>query len=146
MEPDLGAASVHARPGHGGRAHPGGAVGGRAQRLSVAGAGHHGRLSGEDGGCSPPGMGAWRSDAARAAAPAAGGQPAASSEPCEEGAVGCADHGTLPARGGPIKHARLVAYEGDRVTMLYRSRHEEADGGLPSLQRMTLPVADFLKR
>jgi hypothetical protein len=49
-------------------------------------------------------------------------------------------------RGGPIKHARLVAYEGDRVTMLYRSRHEEADGGSPSLHRMSLPVADFFQR
>src|SRR5499427_10754356 len=33
-------------------------------------------------------------------------------------------------RGGPIKNARLVAYDGDR----------------PGLQRMTLPVADFLQR
>jgi hypothetical protein len=49
-------------------------------------------------------------------------------------------------RGGPIKNARLVAYDGDRVTLLYRSRHEEADGGSPSSQRMTLPVADFLQR
>jgi hypothetical protein len=49
-------------------------------------------------------------------------------------------------RGGPIKHARLVAFDGDRVTFLHRARQEEADGGSPSLQRMTLPVADFLQR
>jgi hypothetical protein len=49
-------------------------------------------------------------------------------------------------RGGPMKNARLVAYEGDRVTLRYRSRHEEANGGRPSSQRMTLPVADFLQR
>jgi hypothetical protein len=49
-------------------------------------------------------------------------------------------------RGGPIKNARLVACDGDRVTFLSRAHHEEADGGRPSPQRMTLPVADFLQR
>jgi hypothetical protein len=49
-------------------------------------------------------------------------------------------------RGGPIKNARLVAYDGDRVTFLYRARSEESAGGSPALQRMTLPVADFLQR
>jgi hypothetical protein len=49
-------------------------------------------------------------------------------------------------RGGPIKHARLVAWEGDRVTFTYRARQEEADAGPASPQRMTLPVADFLRR
>jgi hypothetical protein len=49
-------------------------------------------------------------------------------------------------RGGPIKNARLVAYDGDRVTFRHRARQEEADGGSPTLQRMTLPVADFLQR
>jgi len=49
-------------------------------------------------------------------------------------------------RGGPIKNARLVAYDGDRVTFTYRARQEEADAGSASLQRMTLPVADFLQR
>ena len=32
-------------------------------------------------------------------------------------------------RGGPIKNARLVAYDGDRVTFTCRARQEEADGG-----------------
>jgi hypothetical protein len=49
-------------------------------------------------------------------------------------------------RGGPIKNARLVAYDGDRVTFTYRARHEETDAGPASPRRMTLPVADFLQR
>jgi hypothetical protein len=49
-------------------------------------------------------------------------------------------------RGGPIKHARLVADDGARVTFLHRARQEEADGGRASAQRMTFPVADFLQR
>jgi hypothetical protein len=49
-------------------------------------------------------------------------------------------------RGGPLKNARLVAYDGARVTFTYRARQEEADVGPASPQRMTLPVADFLQR
>jgi hypothetical protein len=49
-------------------------------------------------------------------------------------------------RGGPIKNARLVAYDGDRVTFTYRARQEETDAGAASPPRMTLPVADFLQR
>jgi len=49
-------------------------------------------------------------------------------------------------RGGPLKNARLVAYDGVRVTFTYRTRQEEADAGPASPQRMTLPVADFLQR
>jgi Putative transposase/Transposase zinc-binding domain len=49
-------------------------------------------------------------------------------------------------RGGPIKNARLVAYDGDRVTFTYRARQEAGDAGPASPQRMTLPVADFLQR
>jgi len=49
-------------------------------------------------------------------------------------------------RGGPIKNGRLVAYDGARVTFTYRARQEEADSARPGLQRMTLPVADFLQR
>ena len=49
-------------------------------------------------------------------------------------------------RGGPIKNARLMAYDGDRVTFTYRARQEEADAASASPQRMTLPVADFLQR
>src|SRR5499427_7406433 len=32
-------------------------------------------------------------------------------------------------RGGPLKNARLVAYDGARVTFTYRARQEEADAG-----------------
>jgi Putative transposase/Transposase zinc-binding domain len=49
-------------------------------------------------------------------------------------------------RGGPLKNARLVAYDGERVTFTYRARQEEADAGPASPQQMTLPVADFLQR
>jgi hypothetical protein len=49
-------------------------------------------------------------------------------------------------RGGPIKNARLMAWDGARVTFTCRARHEEADGGSPAPQRMTLSVADFLQR
>src|SRR5438093_1611262 len=49
-------------------------------------------------------------------------------------------------RGGPMKNARLVAYDGARVTFTCRARPEEADGGRASPQRMTLSVADFLQR
>jgi hypothetical protein len=49
-------------------------------------------------------------------------------------------------RGGPLKNARLVACDGDRVTFTCRARSEEADGGGPSAQRITLSVTDFLQR
>jgi hypothetical protein len=49
-------------------------------------------------------------------------------------------------RGGPIKHARLVACHGDCVTFTYRARHEEPPGGDGAIQRMTLSRADFLQR
>jgi hypothetical protein len=49
-------------------------------------------------------------------------------------------------RGGPIKNARLMAWDGERVTFTYRARQEEADAGPTSPPRMTLPVADFLQR
>src|SRR5215475_9428228 len=45
-------------------------------------------------------------------------------------------------RGGPIKNARLVAFDGARVTFTYRTRQE----GTAAPQRITLPVADFLQR
>ena len=45
-------------------------------------------------------------------------------------------------RGGPIKNARLVAFDGDRVTLLHRARHERR----ATSQRMTLSVVDFLQR
>ena len=49
-------------------------------------------------------------------------------------------------RGGPIKNARLVAYDGAHGTSPSRARQEEADTGPASPQRMTLLVADFLQR
>jgi putative transposase len=49
-------------------------------------------------------------------------------------------------RGGPLKNARLVAYDGARVTFTCRARQEEADGATPVAQRLTLSIADFLQR
>jgi len=49
-------------------------------------------------------------------------------------------------RGGPIKKARLVAYDGERVTCLHRAGQQETAAGTASPQRMTLSVADFLQR
>ena len=49
-------------------------------------------------------------------------------------------------RGGPIKNARLVAFDGARVTFTCRARQEEADGANPAAQRLTVSVADFLQR
>jgi hypothetical protein len=49
-------------------------------------------------------------------------------------------------RGGPIKNARLVACDGERVTFTCRPRQEEADGAHPAAQRLTLSIADFLQR
>jgi len=49
-------------------------------------------------------------------------------------------------RGGPLKNARLVAYDGERVTFTCRARREESADDRPAAPRMTLPVADFLQR
>jgi len=49
-------------------------------------------------------------------------------------------------RGGPIKNARLVAWDGACVTLRHRARHEEGTGGRPAPQKRTLSVADFLQR
>ena len=49
-------------------------------------------------------------------------------------------------RGGPIKNARLVAWDGDCVTFTYRAHAAESASGATLWQRMTLPVADFLQR
>jgi hypothetical protein len=49
-------------------------------------------------------------------------------------------------RGGPLKNARLVAYDGEHVTFMCRPRPEEADGAWSSAPRITLAVADFLQR
>src|SRR2546426_172381 len=49
-------------------------------------------------------------------------------------------------RGGPIKNARLVAWDGACVTFLHRARHEGPGSGGAARQHMRLPVADFLQR
>jgi hypothetical protein len=49
-------------------------------------------------------------------------------------------------RGGPIKNARLVAWDGERVTFTYRASTEGALASTAPRQRMTLPIGDFLQR
>jgi putative transposase/transposase-like zinc-binding protein len=49
-------------------------------------------------------------------------------------------------RGGPIKNARLVAYDGARITFTCRARAEAPPSGSPLRQRMTLSTGDFLQR
>jgi Putative transposase/Transposase zinc-binding domain len=49
-------------------------------------------------------------------------------------------------RGGPIKNARLVAWDGAYVTFTYRAPGAESASGAPLRQRMTLPGAAFLQR
>ena len=49
-------------------------------------------------------------------------------------------------RGGPLKHARLVAWDGARVTFTYRPRAEESAAGGSARARMTLSREDFLQR
>jgi hypothetical protein len=49
-------------------------------------------------------------------------------------------------RGGPLKNARLVAWDGARVTFTCRARQQEGDGARAASQHLTLPVADFLQR
>lgn len=49
-------------------------------------------------------------------------------------------------RGGPIKNARLVAWDGDHVTFAYQERHGGSRGEGTSHQRMTLSSTEFLQR
>jgi len=49
-------------------------------------------------------------------------------------------------RGGPIKNARLVTWDGAGVTFTYRAHAAEPASGATRRQRMTLPVAAFLQR
>jgi len=49
-------------------------------------------------------------------------------------------------RGGPLKNARLVAWDGDRVTFTYRARLEAQGSGAAPRSSMTLSSADFLQR
>ena len=49
-------------------------------------------------------------------------------------------------RGGPSKNARLMAYDGDRVTVPSRARQEEANAEAAAPPRMPWPVAAFLPR
>jgi hypothetical protein len=49
-------------------------------------------------------------------------------------------------RGGPLKNARLIAWDGARVTFTCRTRPQTGDGPRAASQAITLPVADFLQR
>jgi len=49
-------------------------------------------------------------------------------------------------RGGPIKNARLVAWDGEHVIFTYRARAEGQASGTAPRSRMTLARTDFLQR
>jgi hypothetical protein len=49
-------------------------------------------------------------------------------------------------RGGPIKNARLVGWDGERITFTYRASAEGALAVGAPRQRMTLSRGDFLRR
>ena len=49
-------------------------------------------------------------------------------------------------RGGPLKNARLVAWDGAHVTFTYRTRAQEYTSGGSARSRMTLSREDFLQR
>src|SRR5215831_3381496 len=49
-------------------------------------------------------------------------------------------------RGGPIKNARLVAFDGERVTCTYRASAAVLASGAAPGARMTLSNTDFLQR
>jgi len=49
-------------------------------------------------------------------------------------------------RGGPIKNARLVAWDGEHVTFTYRPRAQESASGGSARSRMTLSREAFLQR
>ena len=158
LESDLGAASASPLPGHGGWADPGGAVGGGTPRISPAGTGGDGRLSGEDGGGDPADLCPWRVGPAESMPPQQLlnllnrlGHPTKTRwnvrimERYRHGA-GVVTSLARSRRGGPLKTARLVADDGACVTFTSRARQEEADVGPASPHQMTLPVAAFLQR
>jgi hypothetical protein len=60
--------------------------------------------------------------------------------------VGVVTYLARSLRGGPLPNARLVAWDGDRVTFICRARPEAADSSRRSSQRLTLAVPDFLQR
>ena len=49
-------------------------------------------------------------------------------------------------RGGPIKNGRLEGFDGHAVTFRYSDLQDRNAGGRPTTKRMTLPVAEFLRR
>jgi hypothetical protein len=49
-------------------------------------------------------------------------------------------------RGGPLKNGRLERFDGREVTFRYGDLRERDSEGRPTTKRMTLPVAEFLRR
>jgi hypothetical protein len=49
-------------------------------------------------------------------------------------------------RGGPLKNARVVAWDGACVTFLPRARHADPPSGGAARQRLRVPGAAFLQR
>jgi hypothetical protein len=49
-------------------------------------------------------------------------------------------------RGGPIKNARLISFNGHEVTFRYQNNHDTPAGGKGAQTPMTLPLGDFIQR
>src|SRR5262249_17316630 len=145
-EPDAGGASPRAWPRDGGWAAPSGAGGRGAPWVAPPGPRGDGRLSGEDGGREPADFGAWGVRPTRPDGPAAGAHPPEPHGPPDAAEGERADHGARCARrggvtyrarslrGGPLKHARLGAWDRHYVTFPSRTRQEAAAGARPGLQ------------
>ncbi|HEX9843169.1 MAG TPA: transposase [bacterium] len=60
--------------------------------------------------------------------------------------TGVATYLARDMRGGPIKTPRLVACDGETVTLRYIENHGQAAEASGRQQQMTLPIGDFLQR
>ncbi len=49
-------------------------------------------------------------------------------------------------RGGPIKNSRLISFDGQAVTLVYRHRHDPPARGRDRQAAMTLALDDFIQR
>ena len=151
LEPDAGAASPSPLLSHRRWADSRRTLEGRAQRVSAPGTRRHGGVSGQDARRPPAGLCPGRVGAAGGDAPSQQffhllnrlGHPTKTRwnvhirERYPHGA-GVVTYLARSLRGGPIKNARLVAWNGEQVTFTYRTRAQEYASGGSAWSRMTL--------